>query len=66
MKQKQRVLSFSKFVTEHPWWILLLTLIAVSGMSIGARNLTLETDYRVYFSEGNPQLVAFDEIQDIY
>ena len=66
MKQKQRVLSFSKFVTEHPWWILLLTLIAVSGMSIGARNLTHETDYRVYFSEGNPQLVAFDEIQDIY
>ncbi len=66
MKQKLRVLGFSKYVTDHPWWILLLTLIAVSGMSIGVRNLTLETDYRVYFSEGNPQLVAFEEIQDIY
>ncbi len=66
MKQKRMLLSFSIFVTEHPWWVLLLTLIAVSGMSIGARNLTLETDYRVYFSEENPQLIAFDEIQDTY
>lgn len=66
MKQGQRVLGFSRFVTEHPWWILLLTLIAVSAMSIGVRNLTLETDYRVYFSEGNPQLLAYDEIQDTY
>lgn len=66
MKQKRMLVSFSIFVTEHPWWVLLLTLIAVSGMSIGARNLTLETDYRVYFSEENPQLIAFDEIQDTY
>ena len=66
MKQKRMLLSFSIFVTEHPWWVLLLTLIAVSGMSIGARNLTLETDYHVYFSEENPQLIAFDEIQDTY
>jgi len=66
MNKKSMLLSFSKFVTERPWWVLLFTLITVSGMSIGARNLTLETDYRVYFSEENPQLIAFDEIQDIY
>jgi predicted RND superfamily exporter protein len=66
MKQKTRVLNFSKIITNHPWWILIVTVIAVVGMSIGAKNLTLETDYRVYFSEENPQLIAFNEIQDIY
>ena len=66
MKQRLVVSDFSKFVTDHPWWVLLLTFIAVLGMAAGARNLTLETDYRVYFSEENPQLLAFEEIQDIY
>ncbi len=66
MKQRLMVSDFSKFVTDHPWWVLLLTFIAVLGMAAGARNLTLETDYRVYFSEENPQLLAFEEIQDIY
>lgn len=66
MKKGQRASNFSIFVTEHPWWILLLTLIAVSAMASGIINLSLRTDYRIYFGKENPQLQAFDAIQDIY
>lgn len=66
MKKGQSLSNFSIFVTEHPWWVLLLTLIAVSAMTVGARNLELRTDYRIYFGKENPQLQAFDAIQDVY
>ena len=66
MKNGQAISKFSNFVTTHPWWILLLTLIAVFAMGSGIVNLSLKTDYRVYFGEDNPQLLAFDKIQDTY
>ena len=66
MNKDQSISIYSKFVTEHPWWVLFLTLIAVCGMSTGIVNLGLKTDYRIYFSEQNPQLLAFNEIQDTY
>ena len=60
-------------VQLYGWWILrwrwpivfavaFLTVLAASG----GRFLWFETNYRVYFSEDNPQLNAFDELQDTY
>ncbi len=66
MKEEQKISTFSRFVTEHPWWIVLFTLISVLAMGTGVVKLGLKTDYRVYFSEQNPQLLAFNEIQDTY
>ena len=66
MKKGQLGSSTARFVTEYPWWVLLLTFIAVSGMAAGLQLLELKTDYRVYFGEENPQLLAFNEMQDIY
>lgn len=66
MKKGQAISDFSRFVTEHPWWILLLTFLMVAAMGAGVVNLGLKTDYRVYFSEQNPQLLAFNEIKDTY
>ena len=63
---KKRILNFSKFITEHPWWVILLTLLIVLPLTSGIRYLTFETDYQVYFSEENPQLIAYQEIQEIY
>ena len=65
--QNGKVLSgFSTAVTANPWWILLVTILAVSAMSYGVVYLEFKTDYRVYFSEENPQLKAYESIQDTY
>jgi predicted RND superfamily exporter protein len=66
MKKGRLGSGTAKFVTEYPWWVLLFTFIAVSGMAAGLQLLELKTDYRVYFGEENPQLLAFNEMQDIY
>ena len=46
-------------------WVL-LTVMFVVWAAMGGRNLTLTTDYRVFFSEENPQLTAFETLQNTY
>jgi predicted RND superfamily exporter protein len=45
--------------------LIVFTLAAILAAS-GARLLTFKTDYRVFFSEDNPQLQAFEELQNTY
>lgn len=46
-------------------WII-LTLAFVAWAATGMKQLKLTTDYRVFFSEENPQLTAFDKLQNTY
>lgn len=66
MKKGHLLSNFILFITSHPWWILLSIFLAVSAMAAGVVNLGFKNDYRVYFSKENPQLQAFDEIQNTY
>ena len=66
MKDKVLVKRLGNFVTAHPWWTLILTLVVISGLSLGVRDLGFKNDYRIYFSKENPQLQAFEAIQDTY
>ncbi|MCK5872243.1 MAG: MMPL family transporter [Methylococcales bacterium] len=66
MKQGNKLSSFINGVTRHPWWVLIITLMLVIIMALGMESLSFKTDYRVYFSDENPQLLAFENIQAIY
>ncbi len=55
-----------RFIVQHPWWMLLFSLLIVAGVGYGAKNLQFNTNYRVFFAEENPQLAAFDEIERVY
>ena len=46
--------------------IMLATVLLVALAASGGRFLTFKTDYRVFFSEDNPQLLAFEELQNTY
>ncbi len=43
-----------------------LTLVATIVAGSGARYLHFDTDYRIWFSDDNPQLQAFETIQNTY
>ncbi|MFT5112582.1 MAG: putative RND superfamily exporter protein [Parasphingorhabdus sp.] len=62
--------SFSKrlgiFVTANPWKTLLISVLIVMGFASGGRFLTFTNDYRVFFSEENPQLLAFEKVERTY
>ena len=57
----------------YGWWVLrwrwpiVLAVVLLAAFAVsGGRFLWFETNYRVYFSEDNPQLNAFDELQNTY
>jgi predicted RND superfamily exporter protein len=54
------------FVIGHPCRVLLLAVLVVLTAGSGGRFLEFTNDYRVFFSEDNPELKAFEAMQDIY
>lgn len=58
--------GYSSLIIRYKWLVVLLAVVAVLAMGYGARYLTFTNDYRVFFSKENPQLLAFDNLQDTY
>ena len=48
--------------------IIILSIVLVMLAAYGGRDhqKNFKTDYRNFFSEGNPQLLAFEELQNVY
>jgi len=57
---------YTRWVIRNRWWVLAATLVATFAAASGMSKLGLATDYRTFFSADNPDLAAFDEIEDTY
>ncbi len=64
--EAQPAVRFARFVLRWRWLALVLSLVVAAAAAGGAGNLSFSTDYRVWFSKENPQLAAFEKIQNIY
>jgi len=60
------VTNYILSVIRYRWLVLLTTLLVVAGLGFGAQHLRLSQDYRVFFGKDNPDLLAFDAVEDIY
>ena len=58
--------EFGDWVIRFRWGVILFTIVLVFAAASGARFLGFSTDYRVFFSKDNPQLVAFETLQNTY
>jgi len=58
--------KYAEFILRHKWITVLLAVLWIMGMGAGAQYLTFTNDYRVFFGEDNPQLMAFENLQDTY
>ena len=59
--------GLGEWVIRFRWWIILFTILIVAGG--GKRregSVQFSNNYRVFFSEENPQLQAFDALQNKY
>lgn len=54
------------FVLRRPFLVLLASLILVMAAASGAQKLVFKSDYRVFFGPENPQLIAYESMQNIY
>jgi len=58
--------KLGSWVIKYRWIIILLSLVLVFAAASGGRFLAFKADYRVFFSDDNPQLKAFDKIEKTY
>lgn len=63
---ESRIKDYANFIIRFRWAVLLLTIIAVGLAATGMRHLEFSTNYRVFFSDENPELTAFEDFQEIY
>ncbi|MBK1878177.1 efflux RND transporter permease subunit [Pelagicoccus mobilis] len=61
-----RVERFAAWTLRNRWLVLLSSLVFVALTLVGTRNIRFDNSYRIFFSEENPQLQAFDALQAIY
>ena len=58
--------ALGPWVIRHRLWIILVTILVTVVSVMGASKLSMITNYRVFFSENNPQLLAFEALEKTY
>ncbi|HFD79461.1 MAG TPA: RND family transporter [Gammaproteobacteria bacterium] len=58
--------SIADLLLRWRWGLAALMLVILGLSASGARFLGFSTDYRVFFSSENPQLLAFENLQNTY
>lgn len=51
---------------DHPFKVIAAVMLFVVLAAIGAQNLVFKGDYRIFFSEDNPQLTEFESMQRVF
>ncbi len=54
------------WVIRWRWPIIVLTLICVAIIASGGEKLKFTNDYRVFFGKDNPQMLAFEKLEQTY
>ena len=58
--------TLTQRVIARRWLVLLLSLTLALGAGFGAGKLEFSNNYRVFFSDANPELQTFENLQDTY
>lgn len=66
MKIGRLAAKLGEITTHYPWWVISISLVLVASAGSGIQHLELNNNYRVFFSKDNPELLAFDTIQNTY
>ncbi|MEO1042550.1 MAG: MMPL family transporter [Pseudomonadota bacterium] len=58
--------GFTKVVLAQRFLVILVAVVGVFGLATQAKHLSFESNYRVFFSDENPELQAFENLQATY
>ncbi|MBL4734509.1 MAG: hypothetical protein JKY18_04055, partial [Flavobacteriales bacterium] len=61
-----KVMAYVEWVIKWRWLVLFGAILLVMAAGSGGRFLAFNNDYHIFFDEGNPQVEAFDGLQDKY
>ena len=58
--------KYADWIVRWPWLIIVVTVALVATAAYGVRYVQFKNDYRMFFSEDNPQLRAFEALEKTY
>lgn len=58
--------QFTQIIFRYKWMTIFLVLLVVMLCASGGQRLRFSTDYRMFFSKQNPNLQAFEALQNTY
>lgn len=47
-------------------WLLVVSVVLLGALGYGGKNLYFESDYKIFFKPDNPQLIAYQNIQNTF
>ena len=65
-KTDRFAINLTRWVLKHPWLTMLSTILIIFAAASGGKLLSFSTNYRAFFSDSNPELLAFEEFQNTY
>ncbi|WP_299226644.1 efflux RND transporter permease subunit [uncultured Psychroserpens sp.] len=57
--------QWAEFVIKRKWYVFIATILLAMGLG-SQGNMEFDGDYHVFFSKSNPELEAFDALQEKY
>ncbi len=57
---------YSTAILRYRWLVVVLSTLVMLALTYGTRFIAVANDYRMLFSEDNPQLLAFDALENTY
>ena len=60
------LLRYTNYLIQHHKLVIFISLLFVITAGAGLTNLKTTSNFRICFSEDNPQLVAFEELEKTY
>ena len=66
MAREQFATRFAERVLAARWIVILTTMFLVAIASIGITQLEFSANYRIFFDEDNPQLLALEALESTY
>ena len=61
-----RLERYTAAILRYRWLVVALATLVMLGIAAGVRFITVTNDYRILFGEDNPQLLAFDALENTY
>ena len=58
--------QYGEFITKRPFVVIALSLLLAMAAIAGGQHLRFTNDYRYFFSNENPYLTAFEELERTY
>ncbi len=66
MEREPFATRFAERILAARWPVILATLLLVAGAASGIARLEFSANYRIFFDEDNPQLLALEALENTY